>query len=80
LKQDFPKEDHEIIVVDNNSTDNTQEVIRQFPARYVFEPQVGRGPARNKGVQESQGKYLAFIDSDCIADPNWLKELVRGLR
>ncbi|MDP3143556.1 MAG: PqqD family peptide modification chaperone [Candidatus Omnitrophota bacterium] len=79
LKLDFPKEDYEIIVVDNGSTDNTKEVIQQFPVKYFFEPKRGRGAARNRGVRESKGKYLAFIDSDCVATPNWLTELVKAV-
>ncbi|MDP2939181.1 MAG: PqqD family peptide modification chaperone [Candidatus Omnitrophota bacterium] len=78
IRLDFPQENREIIVVDNNSTDNTKEIISQYPVKYVFEPIRGRGRARNAGIRVSLGKYIAFTDADCIADRNWLKELIKG--
>lgn len=72
---DFPKEDLEIIVVDNNSTDATKEIIQRYPVCYVFEANKGRGYARNAGVKNANGEFIAFIDADCIATENWLKVL-----
>ncbi|MGF1455387.1 MAG: glycosyltransferase family 2 protein [Alphaproteobacteria bacterium] len=64
----------EVIVVDNGSSDLPVDVIQHFPnVRLCQESQAGPGPARNKGVEESQGDLLAFIDSDCYADPAWLE-------
>jgi len=74
---DFPKEEREIIVVDNNSTDNTKEIINRYPVKYIFEPKRTRGCARNRGLTIAKGDYIAFIDSDCIADKHWLKNLVK---
>ena len=74
---DFPEKEREIIVVDNNSTDNTKEIINRYPVKYIFEPKRTRGCARNRGLTIAKGDYIAFIDSDCIADKYWLKNLVK---
>lgn len=84
IRQDFEKEEFEIIVVDNNSTDNTAELIHEFKARhsdlrirYCFEKQQGQSHARNKGILEAQGKILAFTDDDGVPDSHWLSELYK---
>jgi glucosyl-dolichyl phosphate glucuronosyltransferase len=76
----------EIIVIDNNSTDNTKDVINAFKLgtklniRYVVEPSQGVSYARNRGVSESRGEAVLFIDDDCVADTLWLKGLVTLFR
>jgi glycosyltransferase involved in cell wall biosynthesis len=75
---------YEIVVVDNGSTDETQKVIATAatesmqPLRGVFEPQKGIVAARNRGIREAQGRWIAFFDDDQLADPRWLGELYRG--
>jgi glycosyltransferase involved in cell wall biosynthesis len=70
--------DYEILVVDNNSTDGTPEVIESYRAiltprlRRVFEPQQGLSHARNRALQEAKGQVVAFLDDDVIVDPDWL--------
>ena len=76
LAGDYPPDRHEIVVVDNGSTDATAEVIQTHPVRYVHEPRPGVSSARNRGIAEGRGEIFAFIDGDCIADPQWLTELV----
>ena len=77
LNQDFPKTDYEVIVVDNNSRDNTAKEIKRHPVKYLFEERIGVSFALNKGVNESSGPIIAFTDSDCLADRKWLGELVK---
>lgn len=73
---------YEIIVVDNASTDNTPAVIADIsmtadrPVRYVREPRQGPSAARNRGIAEASGEWLAFLDDDERADPDWLLELL----
>jgi glycosyltransferase involved in cell wall biosynthesis len=73
---------YEIIVVDNASTDNTPAVIAEIaltaerPVRYVRETRQGPSAARNRGIAEANGEWLAFIDDDERADPDWLLELL----
>ena len=74
VAQDYPKDRCEIIVVDNNSTDATAEIIRRHPVRYVFENAVQSSyAARNRGIRESRGEILAFTDADCRAQSDWLR-------
>lgn len=77
--------DWEVVVVDNNSTDRTQEVVAKIAAetpltiRYVQEKQQGLNHARNRGILESKGRYFAFIDDDIIVTPAWLSALYTSL-
>jgi glycosyltransferase involved in cell wall biosynthesis len=71
----------ELIVVDNNSTDDTAEVVKTFAAaasfsvRYVCEINQGLSHARNSGIEEARGDIIAFTDDDVTVDPRWLREL-----
>ncbi|MDP8955769.1 MAG: glycosyltransferase [Actinomycetota bacterium] len=80
LRADYPADRREIVVVDNASTDRTAEIIRRYPVRYVNEARVGRSAARNRGIQESRGEIIAFIDADCVASTRWLRELTAGFK
>lgn len=63
----------EIIVVDNGSASAPTAICQPHPhVRLLYESTPGPGPARNLGVENSVGDVLAFIDADCLADPNWL--------
>ena len=74
LRQTYPKDRFEVVIVDNNSSDRTREIIRAFPFRYAHEPQRSSYAARNRGVSLARGRVVAFMDSDCEADPRWLEE------
>ncbi|MGZ5055642.1 MAG: glycosyltransferase [Methylobacter sp.] len=71
--------DYEILVVDNNSRDETKLVVAEYlsnqECRYIFEPKQGLSIARNRGVSESKGDIVAFLDDDVIVDKRWLKNL-----
>lgn len=66
----------EVIVVNNNSTDETDAVIdcyaRQMPLRRVFEPQPGVAHARNAAIEAAVGDYLVWTDDDVLVDASWL--------
>jgi glycosyltransferase involved in cell wall biosynthesis len=65
----------EIIVVDNGSTDDTLTRIHQYEDIVVLSEIIpGASKARNRGAKEAKGKILAFIDSDCQAEQDWIKE------
>ncbi len=70
------------LVVANDCTDDTEGVVGRaapsmpFPTRVVAEPRRGVSFARNRAVEESAGELCLFIDSDCLADPRWLREHV----
>ena len=69
----YPKEEYEIICVDNGSTDRTLEVARGYTKNVYQLPDNTISALRNYGAQRAQGEYLAFIDSDCVADKFWLQ-------
>ncbi len=80
--KDFQYKDNiEIIFIDNNSTDDTREVVLSFQntlaLKYFMEARQGIGFARNRGQQEADGKLLAYIDDDIRLATNWLKEAYR---
>lgn len=74
----------ELVVVDNNSTDQTPKVVADFAAahafdvRYVFEKNQGLSHARNRGIVEATGDILAFVDDDIVVTSNWLASIARG--
>ncbi|SFR40296.1 Glycosyl transferase family 2 [Marinobacter gudaonensis] len=80
ISQNYPDDRYEIIVVDNGSSDNTVAEAQRFDVRVLSKPAVKVGAVRNFGVAHSRGDILAFIDSDCIAQPNWLSAGVSALK
>ncbi|MFA5367030.1 MAG: glycosyltransferase [Dehalococcoidia bacterium] len=82
LNQTLPAEEYEIIVVDNNSQDETANVVNELaetvshPVRYIFEGQQGLSYARNAGIEAARGDIIAFLDDDAEADPGWLAALL----
>lgn len=71
----------EIIIVDNNSQDDTKEVVEDFGKRsllnirYVLEDRQGVSYARNRGIKEAEGEIIAFLDDDVIVTKDWLDQL-----
>jgi glycosyltransferase involved in cell wall biosynthesis len=82
LSQDFDGGCFEVIIVDNNSTDGTVELLLEYAneypmvLKYVKEEQQGLSAARNRGVQGAKGPIVAFIDDDATAHRSWLKGLM----
>lgn len=78
--------DWEIIIVDNNSNDQTRQVAEEFCKRYptrfryIFEPHQGKSYALNAGIREARGQIVAFMDDDVTVDPDWLQNLTCCLR
>jgi glycosyltransferase involved in cell wall biosynthesis len=71
----------ELVIVDNNSSDNTQEIIDAFASKsslnvkYVFERHQGVSRTRNTGLHASSGNIIAFTDDDCIVDRHWIETI-----
>lgn len=83
LKQNYPKENYEIIVCDNHSTDNVKAVVQSYVeaygeerVRYLYEGRQGVHYARNTAAKAARGDILYFTDDDMLADVNLLKELI----
>lgn len=68
---------HEVIVVDGHSTDRTVEKAKSFPVRILYENYGTRGGARQIGVENAKGEYVAFTDADCIPEIEWLENLIK---
>lgn len=75
----------EVLVVDNNSDDQTRNVVdeycTEFPGRfrYLFESQPGKSHALNSGIEAARGQLLAFMDDDIIVELMWLQNLTARL-
>ncbi|MFA5259148.1 MAG: glycosyltransferase [Candidatus Pacearchaeota archaeon] len=70
----------EIIVVDNNSKDNTYSIAKKLSDRVYKCKEQGLSPARNYGAKQAKGNVLAFIDADCIASPKWIESINDGFK
>ncbi|MFC1623877.1 glycosyltransferase [Candidatus Omnitrophota bacterium] len=77
LGQDYPKDKLEIIVVDDGSKDNTEEVVKRFPVKYIYQERRGPAAARNNGFRNSKGDGICFIDADCVPYKDWISKLVQ---
>jgi glycosyltransferase involved in cell wall biosynthesis len=82
LARQSTPEPFEIVVVDSSSDGTAQLVAQRFPKvrLYTFADRKFPGDARNLAVARARGELLAFIDADCIADPDWIAQIVRAHR
>lgn len=76
LRQEVTKH---VILVDNNSTDGTADLAREYPIEVYLEPIRSRGLARNRGLEAAQGLYIAFVDSDVELPEHWTTKAVSFL-
>jgi len=76
-----PAENFELIVVDNASTDQTNDILQSFGRRIKILHETKRGPAaaRNQGLRNAAGQIIAFTDADCIVEKQWLQKLIEPL-
>jgi glycosyltransferase involved in cell wall biosynthesis len=72
--------EHEVVVVDAGSSDNTAGVAEAAGARVVSAPKRNRSLARNLGVEAARGELIAFTDTDCTPAPGWAQALAGCLR
>lgn len=80
--QTFPKPRFEVFVIDNNSTDNTEELVQdyitqhpEFNLSYYTEPKQGASFARNTGASLAKGEIICFMDDDALAAPDYLQQM-----
>ena len=78
----FSHENYELLVIDNNSSDDTPQECKRFHAdfpdvvyRYYIEPNQGLSHARNRGIAEATGDIIVFMDDDATAEPGYLEEM-----
>jgi glycosyltransferase involved in cell wall biosynthesis len=78
FKQRYPKDKFEIIVINNDSPDDTESIVKEFadrspvPFKYLIEKRNGLSYARNLGIAHANYEYVAHLDDDATACPNWL--------
>lgn len=77
----------EIIIVDNNSSDNTRQIVDKarplftgVPLRYEFESSQGLSHARNTGIQKARGETLLFTDDDVCPNTDWVKQILDAMK
>jgi glycosyltransferase involved in cell wall biosynthesis len=82
--KDVDSKDYELLVIDNNSTDETKQIVAEYKNSYpsikiyyYLEPKVGLSHARNRAIKESHSEYIAYIDDDGIAYPDWIYQIIK---
>ncbi|MEA3348565.1 MAG: glycosyltransferase, partial [Pseudomonadota bacterium] len=76
-KQTINRNNYEIIVVDDGSTDATASLALSLGVSCISQTNAGPATARNRGVEAAKGAIILFTDADCIATGNWLEEMVQ---
>jgi glycosyltransferase involved in cell wall biosynthesis len=81
IEQTLDPSCYEILIIDNRSTDDTKRVVTEefshvSNLRYIYEPIQGLSQARNTGWQNARGEYVAYLDDDAIAYPQWLEKIL----
>ena len=83
LNINYPKNNYEIIIVDNNSQDKSQAILKKIAKKYkniklIFsDKNLGFAGGNNLGIKKTKGKYVVLLNNDCVVDKNWLIELVK---
>lgn len=85
FNQTFPQENFEIIIVDDGSTDDTEEFIEEIKGFhknlcYFKQRNKGAASARNLGIFNAKGEIIGFTDDDCIVSPTWIEYGVKLLQ
>ncbi|MBE9040023.1 glycosyltransferase family 2 protein [Oscillatoriales cyanobacterium LEGE 11467] len=79
-EQTYPRESYEVIAIDNHSEEDIKAVVDRFEGMvYGYESCPGSYIARNRGISMAKGEIIAFTDSDCIPNPDWIEQGVSYL-
>lgn len=83
LNMNYPKNRYEIIVVDNNSNDNSKEILTRYSKDYskiklfFLDKNLGFSRGNNIGIKKAKGEFVALLNNDCVVEKNWLRELIK---
>ena len=76
---DYPRDDFEVVIVDDGSPAPPESIVESYKSqlnvRLIVQPHAGPATARNRGVSEASGAFIAFTDDDCMPAPDWLAKL-----
>ncbi|WP_094676486.1 glycosyltransferase [Hydrocoleum sp. CS-953] len=81
IKQSLASQNFEVLIIDNASQDNTQEIGDRYQEkysnfRYIYEPVLGLSKARNSALNQAKAKYIAYLDDDAIPSEEWLESIL----
>lgn len=80
LSQSYPADRYEVIMVNNNSTDGSVEIVGRYPrVKLLSEAKQGAYAARNRGIVEARGDVVVFTDPDCVPVIDWLENLAAAM-
>jgi cellulose synthase/poly-beta-1,6-N-acetylglucosamine synthase-like glycosyltransferase len=80
----YPADRYEVVIVNDGSSDDTEKVLRSCEKnakcayKWFTQKNAGIAGARNTGIKNSSGEIICFTDDDCVADKNWITELLKG--
>ncbi len=85
LQQTVSPDKYSLLIIDNNSTDNTQETVASFKDKFtniriIVENNQGLSHARNRALKECQTEWLAFLDDDAKAHPDWIETILQTIK
>ncbi|MFH1360049.1 MAG: glycosyltransferase [Candidatus Omnitrophota bacterium] len=81
VKSQINPQEHELIVVDDGSTDNTQNILKFAPGiLYIRQENQGPACARNRGFKESKGEWIFFTDADCMPQKDWIQRALKHFK
>jgi cellulose synthase/poly-beta-1,6-N-acetylglucosamine synthase-like glycosyltransferase len=84
FNQTYPKDRYEVIIINDGSKDNTEEVLRDYEKKascgFIWDTQKNQGiaVATNTGISRSKGEFICFTGDDCIPENNWIEQLITG--
>jgi glucosyl-dolichyl phosphate glucuronosyltransferase len=81
VRQDYPGDRWELLVIDNNSEDETRDVVNSFltsnpSPRRIVETRQGLDYGRNRAIEEARGDLIVLVDDDILVEPDWLSQLI----
>ena len=78
FKQDYPKKDFEVLIVDGGSTDNTLKILEDYPVKILNNPKKAEEPAKILGIEKARGEILIFVDADnVLVGRDWTKKALK---